>query len=168
MGDPLLVPPSPQHPARRDPRWIAWLGEQSWLVVGTICLSGIAAVLLVEVLARPGLAHIVLRALAMGLAILPIAAKVRHDTAASDEALKLRHDAASEEALKRRQGLRRVGQVLLVVISCALIGGMIGVLVGSSTGNRAVWVPVVVVFLGIFFLGLIALAIIAILVRRTS
>ena len=62
--------------------------------------------------------------------------------------------------------LRRVGKVLLVVNSCALVGIVAGVLLGSSTGNTAVWNPVVVAFLGIFFLGLIALAIIAIRVRR--
>ena len=137
-------------------------------MVGTICLSGTVVWLLLGVLASPGLIRTVLTALALGLAITPIAAKVRHDTAASDEALKSRHDAASEEALKRRKSLRRVGQGLLVVMSCALVGMVVGVLVGSSTGNAPVWKAVVAVFLGIFFLGLIVLSIIAILVRRTS
>jgi hypothetical protein len=41
-------------------------------------------------------------------------------------------------------------------------------LVEGSTGNAAVWKPVLAAFLGIFLLGTIALAIIAILVRRTS
>ncbi|GAA2018207.1 hypothetical protein GCM10009740_02450 [Terrabacter terrae] len=64
--------------------------------------------------------------------------------------------------------LRRVGRGFMVVMFCALVGIAVGLVAGNSTGNRAVWVPVVVASLGVFFLGLIAGVIVVILVRRKS
>ena len=64
--------------------------------------------------------------------------------------------------------LRRVGRVVLAVNSGVLIGMLVGLFAEGSTGNAAVWKPVLAALLGIFLLGTIALAIIAILVRRAS
>ena len=66
------------------------------------------------------------------------------------------------------RSLKHLGQVVLIVNSCLLIGMLLSLVVSAHTGNAPVWRPIVAVLLGIFLLGTIALSIIAILVRRRS
>lgn len=69
-----------------------WLGDQSWLVVGIMCLGCAVVWLLVGVLVSPGWVSRVLMGLATGLAVVPIGAKLHRDAAASREAMKRRED----------------------------------------------------------------------------